>query len=79
MRIGFLYEVIRRDERLLLDELAGFPGIETELICEREMVYGPGRELPALDLLLDRSLSAWKSLYWLNFFQGLCRFLTTLE
>lgn len=70
MRIGFLYEVIRRDERLLLDELAGFPGIETELICEREMVYGPGRELPALDLLLDRSLSAWKSLYWLNFFQG---------
>ena len=35
MRIGFLYEVIRRDERLLLDELAGFPGIETEMICER--------------------------------------------
>ena len=26
MRIGFLYEVIRRDEMLLLDELAGFPG-----------------------------------------------------
>jgi [lysine-biosynthesis-protein LysW]--L-2-aminoadipate ligase len=63
MRIGFMHSIIRQDEKLLLREFAGRPGVDLEMIDDRNLVLNPAAPGDFdLDVVLDRGLSAFRSL-----------------
>ena len=39
MKVGFLHSIIRKEEKLLLDEFRGRPGVEVVDIDDREQVF----------------------------------------
>jgi [lysine-biosynthesis-protein LysW]--L-2-aminoadipate ligase len=68
-RIGLLYTVIRRDEKLLLAELAA-RGADTLTIDEREVnAVVNGRPPVDVDILLHRGLSHYQALPLLQLFE----------
>lgn len=63
MRIGFLHSLIRRDDKLLLEELERRPGVEVTRIDSRSLELDPARiaELE-LDVVFSRCLGHQQSL-----------------
>jgi [lysine-biosynthesis-protein LysW]--L-2-aminoadipate ligase len=58
MRVGLLHSLIRKDEKLLLRELATCPGVETVIIDERKITADlNGNSAAEVDVLLHRGLS----------------------
>ncbi len=71
MRMGLLYAIIRRDEKMLLDA-ARERGVEVEKIDAGGLLYGlePEPEVPKIDVLLERCVSHSQTLYALRFFES---------
>jgi [lysine-biosynthesis-protein LysW]---L-2-aminoadipate ligase len=74
MRVGFLYSLIRKDEKMLLDELARRPGVEVEMLDDRELAFtvdnNGSRRDQAADVVLARSLTHSRNLYALRLFES---------
>jgi [lysine-biosynthesis-protein LysW]--L-2-aminoadipate ligase len=71
MRLGFLHSVIRKDEKLLLDELARRPGVEVTMLDDRELAFEVGGARPDLDVVFARSLTHSRNLYALRLYESL--------
>ena len=69
MKIGFLHSLIRKDEKLLLAELRGRPGVELALMDDRQLVFGPGSP-PDVDLVLERCIHHSRALHALRLFES---------
>jgi [lysine-biosynthesis-protein LysW]--L-2-aminoadipate ligase len=70
MRVGFLHSVIRRDEKLLLSELAARPGVDTVRIDERRIASSLNGSIPnVVDVLLHRGLSHHHALPVIELFE----------
>jgi len=70
MRVGFLHSVIRRDEKLLLSELAARPGVDTVRIDERRIAPSLNGTIPGdVDVLLHRGLSHHHALPVIELFE----------
>jgi [lysine-biosynthesis-protein LysW]---L-2-aminoadipate ligase len=70
MRLGFLHSLIRKDEKLLLDELARRPGVEVVMLDDRELAFTLGAPRPELDAVLARSLTHSRNLYALRLLES---------
>jgi [lysine-biosynthesis-protein LysW]--L-2-aminoadipate ligase len=70
IRVGFLHSVIRRDERLLLEELRARTGVEAVRIDDRELTFSLGRDHFELDVLLERSINHSRALHALRLFES---------
>jgi len=71
MRIGFLHSLIRKDEKLLLEELNAREDIELVQIDDREMAVslesGP---MPEVDIVLERCINHYRALHALKLFES---------
>src|SRR3990172_9844998 len=70
LKIGFLHSVIRKDEKLLLDELQSRPGIEVVMIDDRMLTFTLGRNGFGVDVVLERSINHSRALYALRLFEA---------
>lgn len=71
MRIGFLHSLIRKDEKLLLEELNGRQGIETVMIDDRDLAVSFQKNvLPEVDLVLERCINHYRALHALKIFES---------
>ena len=70
IRIGFLHSILRKDERLLLDELNARPEVAVVPIDDRELSFRFGRDRFNMDALLGRSINHSRGLYASRLFES---------
>jgi [lysine-biosynthesis-protein LysW]--L-2-aminoadipate ligase len=70
VKVGFQHSLIRREERLLLDELASRAGVDVVMLDDREVVFQPGRRPVDVDVVLDRSLAHSRAVNALRLLEG---------
>lgn len=69
MRVGFLHSLIRKEEKLLLGELQGRPGVELVSLDDRRLVFGLGSP-PDVDLVLERCINHSRAMHALRLFES---------
>ena len=69
MRVGFLHSLIRKDEKLLIEELRKRPGTELAFLDDRKLVFDL-RSGPDVDVVLERSINHSRALHALRFFES---------
>lgn len=71
VKVGFLHSIIRRDEKLLLEELKSRPGVELVMLDDRKMHFslqdGP---IPDVDVVLERCVNHFRALHILRIFES---------
>ncbi len=70
MRIGLLHSLIRKEEKLLIQEFRNRPGVELILIDDRQLILTPGQDGFSLDVLLERSINHSRALHALRWFES---------
>lgn len=70
MRVGFLHSLIRKEEKLLLDELAARPDVEVVMIDDREITFTLGQPRHDLDVVLERCINHSRALHALRLFES---------
>ncbi|MAG08087.1 lysine biosynthesis protein LysX [Candidatus Woesearchaeota archaeon] len=71
MKIGFLHSIMRKEEKLLLEELNKRKDIEIEMIDDRELEFNvdKGKKFD-FDVVMERSVNYLRSLYALRLFES---------
>jgi len=69
-RIGFLHTLIRKDEKLLLDELAARPDVSVVMIDDRLLTFKLGSRGFGVDTVLERSITHSRGLTALQLFEA---------
>ena len=69
MRVGFLHSLVRRDEKLLIEELRKRPEAELVFLDDRKLVFDL-RSGPDVDVVLERSINHSRALHALRFFES---------
>ncbi len=71
MKIGFLHSLIRKDEKLLLEELSTRKNVTVVMIDDRELAlsleYGP---FPRVEAVLERCIGHYRALHALKMFES---------
>lgn len=71
MKIGFLHSLLRKDEKLLLEELHSRKNVDVVLIDDRRVNFsldnGP---IPDVDVLLERCINHYRALHALKLFES---------
>jgi [lysine-biosynthesis-protein LysW]---L-2-aminoadipate ligase len=70
MRIGFLHSLVRKDEKLLLDEFAARPGVTVVMVDDREIVFTLGRRPFDFDVVIERCINHSRALHALRLFES---------
>jgi len=71
MKIGFLHSLIRRDEKLLLEEFKKYDDIEIEMIDDRDIIFNLERNGFDFDIVIERSINHSRALHALRLFESL--------
>ena len=69
MRIGFLHSLIRKEEKLLLAELAKHGGVEVAMLDDRKMVFDL-KSGPDVDVVLERCINHSRALHGLRLIEN---------
>ncbi len=69
MKIGFLHSLIRKDEKLLLDELGKRPGVEIVMLDDRVLVFDLHRQ-PEVDIVLERCINHSRAMHALRLLES---------
>jgi len=71
VRVGFLHSLIRKDEKMLLEELHSRPGVDVVMLDDREMYFslqtGP---IPEVDVIFERCVNHFRALHLLRIFES---------
>lgn len=71
IRLGFLHSIIRKDEKLLLDELASRPNVDVVMLDDRDMAFslanGP---FPEIDVAMERCVNHYRALHLLQILEA---------
>ena len=70
MRVGFLHSLIRKDEKLLLEELGKRPGVEVVMIDDREITFTLGQTRHDLDVVVERCINHSRALHALRLLES---------
>ncbi len=70
MKIGFLHSLIRKDEKLLLDEINKRPDIDLVMIDDRELIFNMGESPFDVDVIIERSINHSRALHALTLFEA---------
>jgi len=71
MRVGFLHSLVRKDEKLLLDEFAARPGVSVVMVDDREIAFTLGRRSFDFDVVVERCINHSRALHALRLFESL--------
>jgi [lysine-biosynthesis-protein LysW]--L-2-aminoadipate ligase len=69
-RVGFLHSVLRKDERLLIENLRSRPNVEIVMIDDRDLTFCLGRDRFGVDVVLERSINHSRALHALRLFES---------
>lgn len=69
MRIGFLHSLIRKEEKLLLDEFRKRKGVELEMLDDRKLVFDL-RSRPDIDVALERSINHSRAMHGMRLLES---------
>lgn len=71
MKIGFLHSLIRKDEKLLIEEFKKREGIELEFIDDRKLIFNLGDKKLPVDIVIERSINHSRALHALTLFENM--------
>jgi [lysine-biosynthesis-protein LysW]--L-2-aminoadipate ligase len=73
MTVGFLHSLIRREEKLLLQELQSRPDINIRMIDDRHLHFDLEQDsrYAGIDVVLERCVNHYRALHALRFFESL--------
>ncbi len=69
VKVGFLHSLVRRDEKLLIEELRKRPEADLVFLDDRRLVFDL-RSGPEVDVVLERSINHSRALHALRFFES---------
>ncbi len=70
MKIGFLHSLVRKDEKLLLEEFARYPNLDLDLIDVRNLIFELGKDSFNYDVVLERCINHSRALHALKLFES---------
>ncbi|HGY55174.1 MAG TPA: lysine biosynthesis protein LysX [Caldithrix abyssi] len=70
MRIGFLHSLIRREEKLLINEFSRQDDVELVMIDDRKLIFEMGQNGLQLDVLIERSINHSRAMHALILFES---------
>lgn len=70
MKVGFLHSVIRKEEKMLLEEFAKRPGVEVVMIDDREISFRLDQTPYDVDVVLERCINHSRALHALRLFES---------
>jgi len=70
MKIGFLHSLIRKDEKLLLDEFAKRPNVELVMLDDRELKFNIGKDNFNFDAVVERAINHSRALHAIRLFES---------
>lgn len=70
MKIGFLYSIVRKDEKLLLEEFTKRQNVEVELIDVRQVCFTLGRDRFNYDVVLERCINHSRALHAIKLYES---------
>ena len=70
MRVGFLHSLIRREEKLLVEELRTRAGVELVFLDDRRLVFDL-RTPPEVDIVLERCINHSRAMHALRLFESM--------
>ncbi len=71
MKVGFLYSRMRKEERLLLDELKKREGVEVDMLFDPELVFTMGENKFDHDVIIERCVNHSRALYAMRMFNDM--------
>jgi len=69
MRVGFLHSLIRKDEKLLLDEFRKRDGVELVMIDDRKLIFDL-QSRPEVDIVLERCINHSRAMHGLRLLES---------
>ena len=70
MKIGFLHSIIRKEEKLLLEEFRKRKDVELVMIDDRDIQFTLGKNNFGFDIVLERSINHSRALHALRIFES---------
>lgn len=71
MRIGFLHSLLRKDEKMLLDELAMRPNVDLVMLDDRELSFSLAEpRIPEVDVVFERCINHYRALHALRLYES---------
>lgn len=70
MKVGFLHSVIRKDEKLLIEEFQSHSDVELIMIDDRNLSFNIGRDNFDVDVIIERSINHSRALHALRLFES---------
>jgi [lysine-biosynthesis-protein LysW]---L-2-aminoadipate ligase len=71
MKVGFLYSRMRKEERLLLDELKKRKDVEVDMLFDPELVFTMGENKFDHDVIIERCVNHSRALYAMRMFNDM--------
>ncbi|MCB1740592.1 MAG: lysine biosynthesis protein LysX [Gammaproteobacteria bacterium] len=69
MKIGFLHSLIRKEEKLLLDEFKRHEGVDVVMLDDRKLIFDL-RSKPDVDVVVERCINHSRALHGLKLFES---------
>ena len=69
MKVGFLHSLIRKDEKLLLEEFARKPDVEIVMLDDRQIVFDLEHG-PAVDVVLERCINHSRAMHGMRLLES---------
>jgi [lysine-biosynthesis-protein LysW]---L-2-aminoadipate ligase len=69
MRIGFLHSLVRKDEKLLLDEFRDRDGVELVMLDDRKLIFDL-QSRPDVDVVLERCINHSRAMHGLRLLES---------
>jgi [lysine-biosynthesis-protein LysW]--L-2-aminoadipate ligase len=70
MKLGFLHSLIRKDEKLLLDEIKQRSDVDIDMIDDRNLIFKLEKKPRDVDVIIERSINHSRALHALTLFEG---------
>lgn len=71
MKVGFLHSLIRKDEKLLIEEFKKHKEIELEFIDDRKLIFNLNEEKMPVDVIIERAINHSRALHALTLFENM--------
>jgi [lysine-biosynthesis-protein LysW]--L-2-aminoadipate ligase len=71
MKVGFLHSLIRKDEKLLIEEFKKRDNIDLEFIDDRKLIFNFDDEKLPVDIIIERAINHSRALHALTLFENM--------
>ena len=70
MQVGLLHSILRKDEKLLIEEFRKRPNVDLQMVDDRELYFTLGKNGFTYDVVLERAINHSRALHALMLFES---------